>query len=234
MNREIKTSNFESTSFKVRCLTSQFDKMLVPNDFSIDGFIIIFQLDNKIDYKTKFQSIYMDLESSEEIIESKHNIFPPISWMSDHAMIQMDLDNYGLFCSLNAFGESVCSVIPTNIFELFTQNTWNKYIESESIQNEFDKIKQNFFSKYDSNVRKELKDLTRNFEIVGGVFTPPSLFKFETTNTTNKINKIHNILMNNYNKVYCDYKNKLDNMNLVEREKVSNAIMIILDFFDEF
>jgi len=124
-------STFICTSFKIRCLTTQFNKINKKISSSIDGFILF---SPKIDDFT-YTSSFVD------------NDFPPENWFSDHAYITCQFNNISVI-SCNIMGEST----NFNIYEMFTKSSYNLFQNYDQLYKDipkefFEDIKFNTYGK---------------------------------------------------------------------------------------
>ena len=189
-DRSFVVSDFNSTTGKIRALTTQFNKMFQPAFASIDAFVIFYPK-GETPNLCSFKSMY-----SEE--SSNSTEFPDPSWPSDHKKIIMeswDYNDLGDVYSLNCFGESVKSGPSFNIFEMMTSNAYNKFLSNPEIKEIFDELfnqfikSHEFFLETKDEEGNKIKNLasydeliknkfyaktTRKMVVCGSVFQPPS------------------------------------------------------------
>ena len=203
-NRNVNVMKFESTTGKVRCLTSQFAKMLSPAFSSIDGFVVISPVGSENNIVETGFSGYIDGGSS-FIPSTNEVVYPPLSWPSDHAMVYLKTTSGGI-CSMNAFGESISKDLPLNIFEIFTKKCWDIFQANESVKTEFSRIKKEFMERQYTIVgetvpstigalikKKHFSTLSRKYAIAGSIFRPPRAFDSRLPQTD-----FYNHLKSNY------------------------------------
>jgi hypothetical protein len=243
-NRNINVTKYESTTGKVRCLTSQFNKMLLPAFSAIDGFITVNPIGNKDNFLENTFSGYIEIKDEEASFISSTNeiVYPPLSWPSDHAMVYLKTI-FGGICSMNAFGESISNTLPLNIFEIFTKDCWDIYQSDESIRNEFSRIKKEFFNRKYLIVgetepttignlikKKHFSTLSRKYAIAGSVFKPPRFF--QTREVKGEQTPFYNNLMSNYEIEYKKFTEDLQSQfdrctNENERNKVREILQVV-------
>lgn len=193
-------SNLILTTGKMRCLTSQFQKMMKEKFESIDGFIYFGE--NLEFFECK--SYYYSSGNTKHEITHEDEI-PPSEWLSDHSMIKFKTSDFTCY-SLNLFGQSV-NGDNCNIFEIFTESGFNKMktnceildrfnlllLEFSNIESKFGKhsklIKDKFFSKK-----------TKKYEFVDCLLPP----NFEELN---KSTELFLRLEENYNIQHRKYLN---------------------------
>jgi len=147
INQNFIVSNLICTSFKIRCLTTQFEKMYKKVSSNIDGFIIISPYVQSIQFYSSFES----------------NDFPPDNWFSDHSFISCFIDNLIIY-SCNIMGESN----HFNIYEFFTKQSWNQLqlLYKDRFEELYNTITYDFYS--DNNIAI----CGRKFSICN-IFLPP-------------------------------------------------------------
>ena len=257
-DRLVNVTSYTSTTGKVRCLTAQFGKMLDQAFASIDGFITVSPVESTTDVILSQFAGYIDSNRFIQILDEP--IYPPLSWPSDHALVEIDTP-FGKICSMNAFGESIESTTPVNIFEIFTKRCWDLYQSNESIRNEFEKIKSDFMSlgyqvigspndpttgEPEVKSIQEFSDLkhfakvSRKYAVAGAVFKPPRAFDGREHQTdfynhlTQKYNNAMEVYRSDVTKMYekAALEGNLDKAN-VARE-ISHVIQTILEFYRQY
>lgn len=235
LDRNVKVTEFESTTAKVRCLTAQFKKMLSQAFSSIDGFVIVSPVGSKEDIVEGAFSGYIE---DPVFLDSTHKVvYPPLSWPSDHAMIYLRTKFGGIF-SMNAFGESVTDSLPLNIFEIFTKKCLETYQTNSDVRDEFSKIKNEFLnrpytiigSKTTTTIgrlakEKHFSKMSRKYAIAGSIFRPPRDFDKRRDQT-----EFYNELCSKYN---LEYNKFIEDLR-AKKEKVEKERSDFYNFHGKF
>lgn len=178
--------NILQSSGKMRCLTTQLKKMFLPAFFSIDGFVCISPVGAKAPNMIDSKCAY--ITDGESLVSKTDFIYPPLEWPSDHGMVITEFP-FGKVCSMNAFGESISTTTPLNVFEIFTKRALDLYNSSSEIRADFKRIKTEIMNSdytiVGETVPRKVSDLvkskhiskvTRDYAVCGSVFKPPRHF----------------------------------------------------------
>ena len=186
----------DSTTGKVRNFTAQLGKILDPAFAEIDKALVLRRKNSELQ-----ASVNQLITSSAAVygyngeIEATTSTFAPVSAISDHALLVVNTV-VGVVLSMNLFGESVDSEFKTNIYEMFTPESY-AWLKADPAREE--KFQEIFLLQElkdeEGNVicrlkdykgtkakQKEISESTRPYDICGKVFLPPKDHRIDENN----------------------------------------------------